>query len=72
MAIEYGSDVLIGLQFEGMDDDEKKTEEKTQTYKKQDPRQIQLKILKNRSYKLPDEPLNFDYYPKFNYFEDVD
>jgi replicative DNA helicase len=70
-AIEYSSDVLIGLQFEGIkfskdgqkNLDHKQVEELYQA----DPRRIELKILKNRKGRLNDA-VPFRYYPRFNYF----
>lgn len=65
-AIEYSSDVLIGLQLEGAGTkDFDATEAKSQ-----DPRSIELAILKNRSGAIPKNKLCFDYYPKFNYFKE--
>lgn len=65
-AIEYSSDVLIGLQLkgagaEGFDVDEAKGKK---------IREIELKILKNRN-GATGKPLQFDYYPMFNYFEEA-
>jgi len=64
-AIEYSSDVLVGMQLQGAglkDFD-------AQVGKREDPRRIELVVLKNRSGPLGD-PLQFDYYPMFNFFED--
>ena len=62
-AIEYGSDVLIGLQLEGaggsgFDVDKAKSE---------NPRKIEAKILKNRNGKTG-ATVNLEYYPQYNYF----
>ena len=77
-AIEYSSDVLIGLQYEGWDYEEGEEEklrakrlrrlqktlwQKAQNLSSQD---IQLKILKNRNGIKGD--LLFDFLPAFNYF----
>jgi len=77
-AIEYSSDVLIGLQYEGWDFEEGEAEtlrlkrlrrlqkdlwQKAQNLSSQD---IQLKILKNRNGIKSD--LLFDFFPAFNYF----
>lgn len=77
-AIEYSSDVLIGLQYEGWDYEEGEAEtlrlkrlrrlkkdlwQKAQDLSSQD---IQLKILKNRNGVKGD--LYFDFFPAFNYF----
>ena len=62
-AIEYSSDVLIGLQLAGAGDkDFNATIEKQRS-----PRNIELVILKNRNGKTGDK-LIFKYYPPFNYF----
>lgn len=77
-AIEYGSDVLIGLQYAGMDYQEGETE-KTRQKRVRDlmraydaagagqPVQIQLKILKNRN-GSKDNALGFEYQRAFNCF----
>lgn len=64
-AIEYGSDVLIGLQLQGAgskDFDVDKAKEKV-------PRDIELVILKNRNAKTGDK-IKYDYFAKFNYFKE--
>ena len=80
-AIEYSSDVLIGLQYDGWDyrKGEKDTERFTRLHEisenmralaKQGAAQpIQAKILKNRN-GLKDDLL-FDFFPRFNYFRGV-
>lgn len=63
-AIEYSSDVLIGLQLKdsgGKDFDVDKA-------KRQNPREVELKILKNRN-GITGQTLDFKYYPQFNFFE---
>lgn len=77
-AIEYSSDVLIGLQYEGMDyhegEAEKAREKRIRELMKQTiadgkngkPQHIQVKILKNRNGSKGDTLL--DFYPMFNYF----
>jgi len=60
-AIEYSSDVLIGLQFKNPDKID------INDLKSKDIREIELKILKNRSGAIC-KPIEYDYYPKFNYF----
>ena len=62
-AVEYSSDVLIGLQLAGAGDKDFNVDEE----KKRDPRNIELVILKNRNGKTGDK-LIFKYYPPFNYF----
>ena len=66
-AIEYSSDILIGLQLKGAGD---KDFDPTEA-KKKNPRAIELVILKNRNgqtgAKVP-----FEFYPMFNYFVEND
>lgn len=65
-AIEYSSDVLIGLQLKGAGEKGfNATEEK-----KKNPRSIELVILKNRNGRAGDK-IAFDYYPLFNYFKEA-
>lgn len=78
MAIEYSSDVLIGLQYSGMDYQEgeadKAREKRLRELMKSviadgksgKPQKIQVKILKNRNGSKGDTLL--DFYPMFNYF----
>lgn len=64
-AIEYSSDVLIGLQFKGAGG-------KNFSYREamnEDPRNVELVVLKNRNGKTG-EKLDYQYYPRFNYFEE--
>ena len=77
-AIEYSSDVLIGLQYEGMDYQEGETdkarEKRIREIMKQavengkagEPQRIQVKVLKNRNGSKGDVYL--DFYPMFNCF----
>ena len=66
-AIEYSSDILIGLQLKGAGE---KDFDPTEA-KKKNPREIELVILKNRNgqtgAKVP-----FEFYPMFNYFVEND
>lgn len=66
-AIEYSSDVLIGLQLKGAGTNEFDPTEA----KKKNPREVELVILKNRNgqtgAKVP-----FEFYPMFNYFVEND
>jgi len=62
-AVEYSSDVLIGLQLAGAG----KKDFDVNIEKKRDPRQIELVILKNRNGKTGDK-IEYNYYPMFNYF----
>jgi replicative DNA helicase len=64
-AIEYSSDVLIGLQLEGAGEDNfNATEEK-----QRDPRRVELVVLKNRNGSTGTK-LEYNYYPRFNYFSE--
>lgn len=63
-AIEYGSDVLLGLQLSevgesGFD---------VNTAKAKSPREIDLCVLKNRNGRTTDKGLALRYYPQFNAF----
>jgi replicative DNA helicase len=75
-AIEYSSDVLIGLQFTGMDELQQSEGKKAENIKKieekkaADPRKTQLKILKNRNGKIGIN-LYYDYFPMFNCFRET-
>jgi len=64
-AIEYSSDVLIGLQLKGAG----KKDFDANEAKKKSPREIELVILKNRNGSTGDK-LGYKYYPLFNYFEE--
>ena len=66
-AIEYSSDVLIGLQLKGVGSKDFDVIEA----KKKNPRNIELIILKNRNGPVGGK-LNFNYYPMFNYFGEAD
>ena len=82
-AIEYGSDVLLGLQYSGMDYDDGETEKTRfkrirslikdyeQLATKGKGIDIQLKVLKNRNGKKGTS-INFSFYPMFNYFSESD
>ena len=65
-AIEYGSDVLMGLQLKGAGSKGFDANEE----KKKDPREIELVILKNRNGRTGDK-IAFNYYPMFNYFKEL-
>jgi len=79
-AVEYSSDVLIGLQYKGMDyeQDEKESDrqkrirellkEQISIAKSGEPQSIQVKVLKNRNGSKGSTVINF--YPKFNLFEE--
>ena len=70
-AIEYSSDILIGLQLKGagQKDENGKAFDPTEA-KKKNPREIELVILKNRNGQTGTKiPLEF--YPLFNYFTEM-
>lgn len=81
-AIEYGSDVLIGLQLEGMDYEEgeqdKAREKRIRTIRKQneekksrgEPIRVELKILKNRNGVIGD-PIPYLFIAKYNHFSEA-
>ena len=61
--LEYGSDIVIGLQLKGAGSSGFNATEA----KKRNPRQIEAVILKNRNGRVGDN-IPFDYYPLFNFF----
>ena len=61
--IDYSADVLMGLQARGAGSRTFNIDEE----KRKDPRELELKILKNRSAAVVD-PLPFRYYPAFSCF----
>ncbi|MDE6087823.1 MAG: toprim domain-containing protein [Oscillospiraceae bacterium] len=65
-AIEYSSDILIGLQLKGAG----KKEFDVTTAKAKNPREIELVILKNRN-GATGKRIQYKYYPMFNYFEEI-
>ena len=62
-SLEYGSDVLLGLQLAGAGGKSFDVNEA----KRQNPRRIELVILKNRNGRTGDT-IDLEYYPLFNYF----
>ena len=77
-SIEYGADVVIGLQLSAihsiMQKKDSQINAKREEYniaKSKNPREIELVILKNR-YGAATGTHNYKYYPKFNYFEEID
>lgn len=75
-AIEYGSDVLLGLQPRGMNagisqKEQRSNKETIDDVKQREIREIELKILKNRSGRTG-KRIAFNYNTKFNYFEETD
>ena len=65
-AIEYSSDVLIGLQLQGVG---RKNFDATKE-KAKNPREVELVILKNRN-GVTGKKIKYHYYPMFNYFEEM-
>lgn len=73
-AIEYGSDVLLGLQPRGLEDGATPKEAKAnkkviEEEKKKAERSLEIKVLKNRS-GATGQQIPFIYNAKFNYFSD--
>jgi len=66
-AVEYSSDVLLGLQLRGAGEKGfDATEEK-----KKNPRNVELIVLKNRNGSVGNK-VCFQYYPMFNYFREAE
>ena len=65
-AIEYSSDVLIGLQLKGAGENDFDVTEA----KRKSPRSVELVVLKNRNGRTG-EKIDFEYYPMFNYFREL-
>ena len=63
--IDYSADVLMGLQARGAGSRSFNIDEE----KRKDPRELELKILKNRTAALG-PPVPFRYYPAFSCFEE--
>ena len=66
-AIEYSSDVLLGLQLKGMGTSDFDVNEA----KRKDPREVELHFLKNRN-GVMSKPILFNYYPAFNYYREIE
>lgn len=64
-AIEYSSDVLIGLQLKGAGTQHFNANEQ----KDKNPRDVELVILKNRN-GATGKKVSYEYYPLFNYFKE--
>lgn len=81
-SIEYGSDVLIGLQYENMDyregEADKTREKRIREMRKENdslaargmPVKIELKILKNRN-GIKGDPIPFSFTPRYNHFAET-
>lgn len=65
--IEYGCDVLIGLQFTGIT--KKTTSDEIAEKKQKDIRDVEISIIKNRNGVLKDS-IKYQYFTLFNYFEE--
>lgn len=65
-AIEYGSDVLIGLQLKGAGEEDFDADKA----KQKDPREIEFCILKNRNGRIVPDGIPLLFYPVFNCFVD--
>lgn len=63
--IEYSSDVLLGMQLEGVGTSEFDVDKA----KDKNPREVELVVLKNRNGKSGNK-VGFNYYPMFNYFKE--
>lgn len=66
-AIEYSSDVLLGLQLAGAGEKDFNVD----MAKSREPREIELKILKNRRGKTGDS-INFEYYASRQFFRELE
>lgn len=64
-AIEYGADVLIGLQLEGVGEPAFNVDEA----KQRNPRRVEAVVLKNRS-GVTGCKVCFEFYPAYNYFSE--
>lgn len=65
-ALEYSSDVLIGLQLKGVGESKDFDVDKA---KSNHPREIEMKILKNRNGRTGDT-IYYEFYSAFNYFKE--
>ena len=65
-AIEYSTDVLIGLQLMGVGDKNFDVD----AAKTKNPREVEAVILKNRNGRTGGK-IRYDFYAMFNYFEEV-
>ncbi len=63
--IEYGADVLLGLQLKGAGTSDFDVD----AAKAKDPREIELKIIKNRN-GIANTKIQYMYFPKFNYIHE--
>lgn len=71
-ALEYSSDTVLGLQLQGAGSREaKRTENWENERMSEDPRHMEVRVLKNRNGRRG-ASLYFDYYPMFNLFYERD
>ena len=68
-AVEYSSDVLIGLQLKGAGKKVGNEKFNPTEAKRKNPREVELVVLKNRDGAVGDK-VSFEYYSMFNYFVD--
>lgn len=68
-AVEYGSDVLMGIQLV-LTQEQRNNPEEVQKAKRQDPREIDLVILKNRNGALPDK-IRMNFCAAYNCFDEL-
>lgn len=66
-AIEYSSDILLGLQLQGMGTSDFNVNEA----KRKDPRMVELHFLKNRN-GVMSKPILYSYYPIFNCYRELE
>lgn len=66
-AIEYGSDVLIGLQLKGAGE----KDFDINAAKAKDPREVEFLVIKNRNGRISGEGVGLNYYPAFNCFRGI-
>lgn len=66
-AIEYSSDILLGLQLRGTGTSDFDVNEA----KRKNPREVELHFLKNRN-GVMSKPILFNYYPTFNFYKEIE
>lgn len=69
-ALEYSSDVVIGLQLQGAGSKEAQVRHWVDDQMKKDPRAVEARILKNRNGRRGGV-IQFEYYPVFNLFKEA-
>lgn len=69
-ALEYSADIVLGLQLQGAGSSKaRSSKEWVNDRMKEDPRRLEMKVLKNRNGRRG-ESLYFDYYALFNCFDE--